>query len=406
MIFCSGKTKYCLVLTGQKIIPKQNLLRFVLVLPKQKIIVQVRLNCVRKRSYLLQCHQHNVTTLLSTLHTAVIDNDKESWLQQLAKNSTYEKWHAIVRQLRGDVVLAAALRHSCIGVSANNASAQQVEASVKQTLTKLFQPLTNLASRVHFPACIDYKRFNPNQVDREVAIFQLSGQFSEQATALYNFLAHKYCFHYWFVQIFDSSHDEWWAHGRGYFVEFAKGNSAFGAAFHSVHSKEILIAWSNSLRDRSEWSEYRRDFADAMLNATNATVQSQCGGDDQWTCRIKLADENVESKFNWSTPLSSGYTLHQRTSIAYRYAPGFAFVHRGQTKNVDDNSGPRRGYAPPGVSLTKMQALVMTTMSDCPRSDIGECAHSSWMQNKNATLAPPATIDCAGFTCTGLADDE
>ena len=43
IIFCFGKTKYVLVLTSQKIIPKQNIFGFVSVLSKQKIIVQVSL---------------------------------------------------------------------------------------------------------------------------------------------------------------------------------------------------------------------------------------------------------------------------------------------------------------------------------------------------------------------------
>ena len=118
-----------------------------------------------------------------------------------------------------------------------------------------------------------------------------------------------------------------------------------------------------------------------------------------------LVDENVADKFDWCVPLWSGYTLHQNTSIAYRYAPDFAFVHRGQTRDIGDNNDTRWDDAPPGVNLIDIQALVMTTMSGCPRGHQEKCNQSSWIGDKNVTHVPPVMIDCIGFTCTGLSDE-
>lgn len=92
---------------------------------------------------------------------------------------------------------------------------------------------------------------------------------------------------------------------------------------------------------------------------------------------MDLVDKNVAAKQQWNVSLVSGYTLHRNASVAYRYASGFAFVHRERTRDVDNNIGWRRDEASLGVSLTNIHVLVATTMSNCSTSDMGQCTHSS-----------------------------
>lgn len=61
--------------------------------------------------------------------------------------------------------------------------------------------------------------------------------------------------------------------------------------------------------------------------------------------------EDVETKIDQHVPFYSGYTLHQNTSIAYRYASGVAFVRRGRTEDVGGNSDVQWDRAPSGVNL-------------------------------------------------------
>lgn len=191
--------------------------------------------------------------------------------------------------------------------------------SAIQTLTGLLHVLTNHSVLFNSLACIDYKYFDVMKVREEIATLRqlLSGPLSGQATTLYNLLAHKYCSHYWFVQINDSSHDAWRHNSYDFFTGFSLANEAFGAVYYKTNGESVRVAWSNSLPEWSRCSEYRRDFADVMPNASDTAVQSRCDDDDNRNCRTQLVEASVENKFNWNAPLWSGCTLYENTSITY-----------------------------------------------------------------------------------------
>ena len=114
---------------------------------------------------------------------------------------------------------------------------------------ELLHLLDNRTALSDFRVCIDYKHFEPKKVREEFAYFSLSGPLIDEATRLYTFLARKYCFQYWFVQISYAFDGGWRHNARGSFVKDSHANEAFGAVKRNFNKRTIYVAWSNSLRE-------------------------------------------------------------------------------------------------------------------------------------------------------------
>ena len=125
---------------------------------------------------------------------------------------------------------------------------RQATSRTNRTLTESFYPLATLSALFHPPACAVYKYFSSKKVAKEVRQFAPFESLSEQATALYNFLVHKYCFHYWLVHINDGLPGCWRHKGHSYFVGIdlvLLGDMYGGMGLHANYTS-IYVAWSNS----------------------------------------------------------------------------------------------------------------------------------------------------------------
>lgn len=187
--------------------------------------------------------------LFSTTHDTVTSNVSKSWLRRLTMNSTPGKWSAITQCLRDDAILVSALQRSCTDANVSNGRFELALEYFRIAFTKLnFLQFHDKPAILAFlsPACIHYNDFEPARVSHEITTIHQESSLPESATLIYSFLAHKYCFHYWFVQIINGVPSAWrYDFWRNYFSE---NSQALGAVWSYANGKTIRVAWSNSLR--------------------------------------------------------------------------------------------------------------------------------------------------------------
>ena len=168
-----------------------------------------------------------------------------------------------MRQLRDDAIVSTVLQRSCIGANGDigGVDVLSVRVETNRTLAEFFDHLLNLTDAFHFPACTDYKDFDREHVKKDIATVQLRGSLAEQATKLYKFLAHKYCFYYWFVQVNDGFFGGW-----GHYYE----NMFFSKEPKALQSTECRISYAAPFlrpftrENATKWREDSNDFSSDM----------------------------------------------------------------------------------------------------------------------------------------------
>ena len=273
----------------------------------------------------------------------------------------------------------------------------------KALLIVLFDILCSKAAA----KCINYTSFSAQQLESDVRAQLIDGSATHQAEVLYKFLSEKYCWLHWLVLIRQNvlnvgewGQSDWSSH----YYHTHRATSAFGALFldqRNVSDSFVNVVWSNSIAPWNQWSFFREDFIDALFNPSDKNIRRLCNGDDNWwSCR-------VQRTWFWGwhgyvVPFQCVVTLRHNHDIALRYTDGFAFVHCGRTYAREANDA---SLAPPGVDLSDFEAILMSTMTNCPfeggRGD-ESCMLPSW-NRENIVDKQVRSFDCTGFECDGTA---
>ena len=100
-------------------------------------------------------------------------------------------------------------------------------------------------------------------------------------------------------------------------------------------------------------------------------------------------------------PLSYVYTLNANASLALRYTDGFTFVHCGTTNTLECNDTTPK---PPGVNLTNIDAVLVTTMTKCPSKHQAYCQRPRTV-HQNVVAKRVRSFAYAGYDCFGSKGD-